>query len=181
MKPQVFVALLRGINVGGHNRIPMPELRALCTKAGWIDVQTFIQSGNLVFAADATPATLEAELERAIKNRFNLSIPVIVRPASAWASYLKNNPFPKESAKEPQFVQLALSKNPPKADAAKELQERAANGEKIVPKGDALWIYFQTGVGKSRLSPALFDRLVGSPVTMRNWHTVLKLTELMRL
>ena len=177
-KPQAFLALLRGINVGGNNRIPMASLSSLCTKTGWTEVQTYIQSGNIVFSADAMPAALEAKLERALKKQFGFGIPVIVRPASAWTSYLKNNPFSKESAKEPKFVQLALSKMPPKADAAKELQARAANGEKIVQKGDAFWIYFQGGVGTSKLSPSLFDRMIGSPTTLRNWRTVLKLAEL---
>ena len=177
-KPQAFIALLRGINVSGSNRIPMAELCSLCTKIGWTDVQTYIQSGNLVFSAYGKPAALEVALEQVIQKRFGFSIPVIVRPADAWPSYVKNNPFSKESAKEPKFTHLALSKLPPKANAAKELQGRAANGEKIVQKGDALWIHFPTGVGKSKLSPSLLDRLIGSPVTLRNWNTVLKLGEM---
>jgi uncharacterized protein (DUF1697 family) len=73
---------------------------------------------------------------------------------------------------------LALSKAPPKSEAVEGLRERAVGGERIVRVGDALWIHYGSGVAKSKLSPALFDRLVGSPVTARNWRTVLKLSEL---
>ena len=74
---QVFVVLLRGINVGGHNKIPMKELRALCEGLGWTDVQSYIQSGNLLVTTDAAKESLQEELEQAIERRFGISIPVI--------------------------------------------------------------------------------------------------------
>lgn len=175
-----FIGLLRGINVSGHNKIPMPELRAVCAELGWQAVQTYIQSGNLVFEADATPASLETALTQAIEQRFGLTIPVIVRAASAWPAYAAGNPYPDASAQEPHLVMLALSKAAPKPDALAGLLERATYGEQIAQVGDAIWIHYQQGVAKSRLSPALFDRLVGSAVTARNWRTVLKLNELAR-
>jgi uncharacterized protein (DUF1697 family) len=173
-----FIALLRGINVGGHNKIPMPELRSVSAELGWGEVQTYIQSGNLVFTAGAAPSALEAELERAIERRFGLLIPVIVRAATDWPAYVKSNPFPDVCEKEPNLVMLGLSKSPPKADTEMRLQERAAPGERIVRVSDALWIHFGSGMARTKLSPALLDRLAGSPVTMRNWRTVLKLGEL---
>lgn len=173
-----FIALLRGINVSGHNKIPMAELRTLCTQLGWQDVQSYIQSGNLVFQATTTPVNLETDLEQAIEHHFGLSIPIIVRTAIDWSTYFKSNPYPTKSQDEPNRVMLALSKAPPQPGAVEELQQRANNGEHITQIGDTLWIYYGSGAGKSKLSPALFDRLVGSPVTMRNWRTVLKLDEL---
>lgn len=180
MPPSTFIALLRGINVTGRNKIAMSDLRSLCADLGWTDIETYIQSGNLVFNADAPPASLEVELEQAIEARFGLIIPVIVRTAADWPAYIQGNPFPDESDREPNFVMLALSKSPPHEDAGSSLQDRAANGERIVQVGDALWIHYPDGVGRSKLSPALFDRLVGSPVTARNWRTVLRLDELTR-
>jgi uncharacterized protein (DUF1697 family) len=173
-----FIALLRGINVSGHNKIPVSELRSLCAELGWTDVQSYIQSGNLLFKAGAGPGRLEAELEGTINRRFGLSIPVIVRSAADWPGYVRDNPYPEESRSEPNAVMLALAKAPPKPDAAAKLRERAVNGERVVQVGDALWLHFGGGVAKSKLSPALFDRLVGSPVTTRNWRTVLKLNEM---
>jgi len=176
--PAKFIGLLRGINVGGRNKIPMSELRLLCEEIGWSAVQSYIQSGNLVFSAPAESAALEIDLEKAIDRRFGLSVPVLVRAAAGWSTYGGSNPFHEVSETEPNLVALALSKTPPKADAAIRLRERAADGEQIVQIGDALWIYFKVGVGRSKLSPTLLDRLVGSPVTMRNWRTVLELERL---
>jgi uncharacterized protein (DUF1697 family) len=178
MGTEIFIALLRGINVTGNNKIPMPELRALCAEAGWGDVRSYIQSGNLIFRADSAPTELEAELERAIAGRFSLTIPVIVRAAAAWPAYVADNPFPEASEHEPNLVMLALAKKPPRAGAVEGLRERAANGERIEGAGDAIWVHYPEGAGRSKLSPALFDRLAGSPVTARNWRTVLKLGEL---
>lgn len=173
-----YVALLRGINVGGNNPIPMKRLYSLCGDMGWHDVQSYIQSGNLVFTADGTAAVLEKKLEQLIEKQFGFSIQVIVRAAADWPAYVKSNPFPAAAKKEPNLVMLGLSKAPPKSDAVKLLRERAANGERIEQTGDAIWVHFKKGVAGSKLSPALFDRLAGSPVTMRNWRTVLKLEEL---
>lgn len=172
------IALLRGINVSGRNKIAMAELRTLCAELGWGAVETYIQSGNVIFRADGPAAQLEVALEQAIARRFALSIPVVVRAAADWPAYLAGNPFPGPSQATPNYVMLTLSKAPPKPGAAEGLQERAAHGEQIVQVGDALWVYYQNGAGASKLSPALFDRLVGSPVTARNWRTALKLAEL---
>jgi uncharacterized protein (DUF1697 family) len=175
-RPQdTFIALLRGINVGGHHKVPMSELRSLCADSGWANVQTYVQSGNLIFSATATPAVLEAELERSLEKRFGFSVPVIVRAASSWPAYVKSNPFSAASKKEPKLVMLALAKAPPNVDAVNGLRERASKSERIERAGDALWIHFGGGVARSKLTPALLDRLVGSPVTMRNWRTVLTL------
>ena len=175
---KTFIGLLRGINVGGHNKIPMSELRALCSEIGWSNVQTYIQSGNLILSAAGKPAALEAELQRAIERRFALSIPVIMRAAVDWSAYLQTNPFLAACKKEPHLVMLCLSQKNAKADAVKQLRERAPGGERLAQVGDALWIHFPGGVARSKLSPALLDRSVGSPVTARNWLTVLKLNEM---
>ena len=172
------MALLRGINVSGHNKIPMAELRSLCAGMRWRNVESYIQSGNLVFAADGTAAELEIQLEQAIKKRFDLSIPAIVRKAPDWPAYILANPFSEESKLEPNHVMLILSKRLPKSDAAKTLQERAIAGERILGAGGALWIHFGESVATSKLSPALLDRMIGSKATARNWNTVLKIHEM---
>jgi uncharacterized protein (DUF1697 family) len=177
MRDRTVIALLRGINVGGRNMIPMAELRSLCAGLGWAGTQTYIQSGNLIARAAGEPAALESELEQAILQHFRLAIPVIIRSAEAWSEYATSAPFP-DAAAEPKLVMLALSKLPPHEDAVAELRRRAADGERVIRVGDALWVHFQGRVARSKLSPAVFDRVVGSPVTMRNWRTVQKLREL---
>jgi uncharacterized protein (DUF1697 family) len=178
MRLTTFIALLRGINVTGRNKIPMAELRSLCADLGWRDIQSYIQSGNLVFRAGAGPAKLEAELEQAIERCLGLAIPTIVRAAADWPAYVRGNPYPDASARAPNAVMLALCKAPPRPDAIGKLRERASNHERIVQVGNALWIHYGDGVARSKLAPSLLDRFVGSAVTMRNWRTVLKLQEM---
>lgn len=174
----IFVGLLRGINVGGHNKMPMAELRSLLSTIGLDQVQTYIQSGNLVFISADAQKDIESRIEQAIKRRFHLTIPVLVRSAADWCDYAECNPFPDAVKTEPNRVMLALSKKPPISGVADALQKRTTDGETIIRTGNALWIHFPNGVGKSKLTPALLDRHAGSPVTLRNWLTVLKLREL---
>lgn len=172
------IALLRGINVGGANKLPMAGLRALCADLGWTDVGTYIQSGNVVARAAGSRAKVEDELETGIAGRFGMKIPVIVRTLSEWQAYIESNPFPAEIEREARWVALHLSKMPPEAGAVIALREKAAHGERVEQVGDAFWVYYPAGMGRSKLTPALFDRLSGSPVTARNWRTVLRLAEL---
>ena len=172
-----FIALLRGINVGGRTSIPMADLRALAEEIGLSDVRTYIQSGNLMFEAEQ-PDGLEERLEAAIGKMF-LPVPVIVRSAGEWAGYAASNPFPEAAEAEPNRLMMMLSKRPPEADAASALQERARDGERVAIAGGALWIHYPGGSGTSKLSPSLIDRAVGSPATARNWRTVLKICEML--
>ena len=176
---QTWVALLRGINVTGNNMIPMARLRVLCEEIGWADVRTYIQSGNIVFTSTATSKEkLETRLGEAIEDRFGLTPAVIVRSRVAWPRYVESNPFPGPSKKAPSHVLMGVSKSKPNPGAEMELRSRAANGERVRLVGDALWVHYAGGVAGSKLSSSVVDRAVGSPVTMRNWNTVRKITAL---
>ncbi|HEX6375881.1 MAG TPA: DUF1697 domain-containing protein [Allosphingosinicella sp.] len=172
-----FIALLRAVNVGGR-KLPMAALRALCGELGWEEVETYIQSGNLVFRAAGKPEALEARLEKAVAGRFGLDVPVIVRTAAQWAGYADANPFPEVARDEPNRLQLLVSKQAPKTDAAAKLMERARAGEAVAAAGGALWVHFPQGAGTSKLTPSLIDKACGSPSTSRNWRTVAKLREM---
>lgn len=178
--PATHVALLRGINVSGSTTVPMAELRALCAELGWSDVRTIIQSGNVVFRARGSAAALGQSLEHALEARFGRSYPVMVRAVKSWLECAAGNPFPAESESEPNRVMLALSGRPPLPGAVEALLERSSGGEKVAQVRDALWIHYASGAGRSKLSPALLDRAVGSPVTTRNWRTVQRIAELVR-
>jgi uncharacterized protein (DUF1697 family) len=175
-----FVALLRGINVGGRNKIAMADLRALAEDLGWSAVWTYIQSGNVIFEAESDAFALEQELEHRIQRDFGFPVPVIVRSTVQWKSYSGSNPFPEAAANEANRLLLYVPKQAPLPGAESALRERARDGEAIAIVGDALWIHFPGGSGRSKLSPALIDRLLGSPSTSRNWRTVLKLQEMLQ-
>jgi uncharacterized protein (DUF1697 family) len=178
MAEEIHIALLRGINVGGNRKLPMQKLRSLCEELGWLDVRSYIQSGNLVFCSSAKGPRLETELERAIEKHFGFSISVLVRSAKNWSGYLKENPFPRASEREPNRVMLVLAKQAPKEDALRELSPYAKNGERLRRVKHALWIHYPEGAGKSKLTPSVLERCVGSPVTARNWRTALRLEEM---
>jgi uncharacterized protein (DUF1697 family) len=175
-----MIALLRGINVGGHRRVPMAELREIALAAGLRDAETYIQSGNLLFAAELEPAAAEAALEAAIAARFGFAVDVIVKTGAQWARYAEKSPFPDAERERPHLLHLGLSKRPLKPDAAARLRERAAPGERVEVSGDAIWLDYSAGAARSKLGPAALDKAAGSPVTARNWKTVLTLAGLLR-
>ena len=172
-----LIALLRAVNVGGR-KLPMAELRPLCGELGWTEVETYIQSGNVVFTAAGKPEALEAALEKAIEDRFGFRSDVMVRSAAQWRKVIEANPFPSESEAEPNRVLAGLSKSSLKRDAAGVLAAKAAAGERVAEAAGALWFHYPAGVGASKLTPSLIDRAAGSPVTARNWRTMLKLKEM---
>lgn len=173
-----WLALLRGINVGGNKKVPMATLRGLAEGLGWTAVQTYIQSGNLVFRAKGKPATLAAALEQAIEGEFGFEVPVIVCGAAAWTGFAAGSPFPEAEAARPNLLHLALAKVAVPAAAAAGLSPYCKAGERLVVREGALWIDFAEGVARSKLAPAVLDRVVGGTVTARNWRTVQALAAL---
>jgi len=173
-----FVALLAGINVGGNRKVPMAELREVAVRLGWGAPRTYIASGNLVFEATGAADVLEATLETALAARFGFAVGVVVRTAEAWLRLKEENPFEAEAAAEANRVHALVSKLPPKPDAASALLSRAAAGEKLALTPSGLWAYYPNGMGTTKLTPTLVDKLVGSKVTARNWRTVLELASM---
>jgi uncharacterized protein (DUF1697 family) len=170
-----FVALLRAINVAAQRKVPMADLRALATDMGLGNPRTLIASGNLVFDSDGNRFDLEAMLEEGLKRRFGFSVDVMVRSADQWAQYSSAIPFPEEGALKPNFLLLYVGKEAACDEAVEALRARAAAEEKVARAGDAIWVYFANGGGRSKLSggprPGLW--------TGRNWRTVLKIGEML--
>jgi uncharacterized protein (DUF1697 family) len=169
------VALLRGINVGGNRKLPMAELRALAEDLGLDEPRTYVASGNLVFASPLEGDGLEAKLEQAIAERFGFKVDVIVRAATQWAAYLAANPFPKESEATPNFVMLSVGKQAATDDHVAALRAKASDNEKVERRGDALWIWFGDGAGRSKIGTGPAK----SVWTTRNWRTVLAIDEML--
>lgn len=171
------IVLLRGINVGGNRKIPMAELRDACRAEGIDDIETYIQSGNLIFSAKSA-AEAEAAIERIVEARFGFKVEAIARTAGQWAGYAKGSPF-ADADERGNIVHLGLSKRAPDKGLVDILSARAQHCEEIVLQGDAIWIDFKDGVRDTKLSPASIDKAAGSTVTMRNWRTVTKLQEML--
>ncbi len=177
-KKETLVALLRGINVTGQKSVPMAALRELAEKLRYERPETYIQSGNLLITTGDAPEDVEAALEKAIARRFGFPVDVMVRSSKDWKRYEKGGPFKDSEKKRPQVVYLATTKRPPVRGAVEELMSRAKGGERVALEKGVLWIDFNEGAGRSKLTPAVLDRVVGSSVTLRNFRTVQKIAEM---
>ncbi|MBL8735288.1 MAG: DUF1697 domain-containing protein [Planctomycetes bacterium] len=178
-KPGRFVALLRGVNVGGRNKLPMAELRAVAERLGWRDVATYVQSGNLVFTATGSCDGLADRLANALAEHGDLQVPVVVLSAKAWRTAATSPPFADAAAERPNLLHLAFARTSPGKPVPGALQPYCTAGERVALHAGALAIDFASGVARAKLTTAVLDRAVGSPVTARNWNSVLAIAKLL--
>ena len=175
----VWIALLRGINVGGHRRIAMADLRALAAMAGYERPRTHLQSGNLVFQADLdAEGAVEDGLTSAIAARLRLDVTVMARTQECWQALVSDNPFP-EAATKPKTLHAFLFHRAVEADAAAGLSRLARADERYGIVGRTLYLHAPSGIGRSKFAASV-ERALGVPVTARNWSTVSALAELAR-
>ena len=173
-----FVALLRGVNVGGKNSVPMAALVPLFTSAGCANVRTFIQSGNVIFdAKPAVIARLPGVLERSFAKTFGFSTPVIMRSARELAAIIAANPF---KGHEDSLHVTFLADRPDRAAIAT-LDPARSPGDRFTVIGREIFLHCPNGLGRTKLSNDYFDRKLGTTSTCRNWRTVLKLRDLARV
>lgn len=166
------IALLRGVNVGGHNKVPMSALRELIESLGHTDVSTYIQSGNVVFTS--TKTATPASLERAIDKEFGVDTTVMLRTRAQMKRILNANPFADEDLKT---VHVGFMASKPTAAAVRGLDADQFAPDEFVIKGTELYLHLPNGMGRTKL-PAYLDRKLKVPTTVRNWNTVCKLLEL---
>jgi uncharacterized protein (DUF1697 family) len=182
------VALLRGINVGGRNKVPMADLRELVSSLGHTGVTTYIQSGNVLFTAAGTGTEkMAGALESAITDRFGIWASVVVLSRDELAAILDGNPYPDEA--NPKLVHVVFLGAEPPADLLDRLNAAqvaaAAKGSRdtVTAAGTALFLHTPDGFGTSDLAQKLF-RIIGTPskqkkpavaATARNWATATKL------
>jgi uncharacterized protein (DUF1697 family) len=170
------VALLRAINVGGRNILPMKDLVALFEAAGCEDVVTYIQSGNVVFrASDKVLATLAAQVEKAITKRFGFEAPVVLRSARELDAVARANPF--QDADE-DALYVGFLREHPSASRVAALDPQRSKGDEFVVKGREIYMRLATGAAKTKLTVTWFDKELGTVTTVRNVRTLAKLREL---
>lgn len=172
-----YIALLRGINFGGHNTLPMKDLSALLTDMGLRDVQTYIQSGNAVFRSAAKDrAALAAKISAAIKARFGFGPQVWLLDAAELREAMSNNPYP-EAVTVPASLHLLFLAEVPSRPDLKGLKALCTGTERFTLKDKVFYLHAPDGVGRSRLV-AHTEKLLGVAATGRNWNTVRKLVEM---
>jgi uncharacterized protein (DUF1697 family) len=155
----------------------MPKLRSALEDAGFDDVATYVQSGNIVLSSGDSAAKVARGVERLIKKEFGLEIPAVVRTRAQLAAVVKRNPLGKV-AKNPKRYQVSFLEKKPTAALMRKLEEVAAPAERVVAHGREIYAWHPEGVARSKLWAALAGKGLGVTATARNWTTVTKLLEL---
>ena len=155
----------------------MPKLREALAEAGFRDVQTYVQSGNVVLSSGAKPETVARKCERTIAERFGLEIPVIVRTRDELARVVERNPL-RDVADNPKRYQVTFLDGKLKPEVVRKLEEVAAPSERFVVDGREVYAWTPSGVARSKLWALLAGRSLGVTATARNWTTVTTLLEL---
>jgi uncharacterized protein (DUF1697 family) len=171
------IVLLRGINLGPNKRVPMAELRELFSGAGFEDVRTYVQSGNVVLSGDVDPGALEGRCERLLAERFGFEVPVVVRTRDELAAVVERNPL-GDVAHDPKRYQVSFLDAELEEGAVERLMELAAPDERVLADGRELYAWHPDGVARSKLWAELAGTGLGVKATARNWTTVTKLLEM---
>jgi uncharacterized protein (DUF1697 family) len=173
---RTWVALLRGINVGGKNKLPMAALAALFAEAGAGEVRTYIQSGNVVYRAAAGEAIAATVGER-IAARHRLTVPIVVRAGAELAEVARNHPFAARAVDDKALHVLFLAARPPAQKIAALDPQRSPDDEFAVV-GREIYLWLPNGMARTRLTNDYFDRALATTSTARNWRTVRTLAAL---
>jgi uncharacterized protein (DUF1697 family) len=174
----VHVALLRGINLAGRNRLLMKDLASLFSDAGCGSVATYIQSGNVVF--EATPGLarrIPGLVEKAIADRFGYRVPVVTRAGVDLKKLVRANPFLRAGA-DIDALHVAFLADRPAAAKVKALDPDHSPPDEFQVRGREIYLLCPNGYGRTKLTNGYFDSKLATTSTVRNWRTVLKLLEL---
>jgi uncharacterized protein (DUF1697 family) len=169
----IYIAMLRGINIGGHKRIKMDKLRASFEALGFEQVKTYIQSGNVVFKTKKlSPAALSKRIEEKILSDFGFSASVISRSSDELATTIERNPFLKERGIDHEKLHVMFLSDAPAPAALKKLTNLTAPPDQFRSSDREFYFYLPNGVSQSVLMKSPVDRILGVVTTTRNWKTV---------
>ncbi|WP_299885161.1 DUF1697 domain-containing protein [uncultured Lacinutrix sp.] len=172
-----YVALLRGINVGGHKKTPMAALRQLLTDLQFENVKTYIQSGNIVFnSIEKEPVVLENKISEAIKKYFGFEVPTLVKTKEEFESIFNNCPFTDEKKQQSYFT---LLQSVPKKELLYFIEELNYPDEEIVPTNRCIYFFSDKPYGNVKYNNNLIERKLKVSATSRNYKTMKRLLELL--
>jgi uncharacterized protein (DUF1697 family) len=172
-----LIVLLRGVNLASRNRIAMRDLREALEEAGFEDVSTYVQSGNVVLTSTASAKQVRSDVERLLADRFDLDVKVVVRTRAELAAVVKRNPFAKV-ATNPKLYQVTFLEKAPPAEVMRKLEAAGTGEEQVVHVGRELYAWHPDGVGRSKLAALMSGKGLGVAATARNWTTVTRLLEI---
>ena len=176
-----FVALLRGVNVGRHRKVPAADLRAVTEEGGFSDAVTLLNSGNVVFRAQAVGPDgarhVASVVSTGLRARLGLDVDVVAVTARGLDGVVAANPFPEEARSDPSHLLVTFFAEPPDEERVRAF-DTSAFPERLAWVDGVGYTYFPQGVGTSKLTPAVLKKALGTEGTARNWNTVLKLQAL---
>ncbi len=167
-----YIVLLRGINVSGKNKLPMQDLRKMLSDLGYQNVQTYIQSGNIILDSEKEKAAIEKEIKEEISTLFKYDVPVIAKTVEDVEKAIEGNPYPVENEKV--IAVIFLSSQAPRTDI--EINKEKEDHFTILE--DVVYIYCPNGFGRSKLTINVFEKKLKVSATSRNWRTTKKLVAL---
>jgi uncharacterized protein (DUF1697 family) len=170
------VAMLRGVNLGAHQKISMPALKSLCSSLGLRDVQTYIQSGNVVFREESEDlATLARRLAERMEAEFGFRTAVIVRTASELRKVIAKNPFAGRAGIEPNRLLVVFMDRTPTRQARDQVLAMPCDPEELRISNREVYIYYPNGMARPKIPLARLEKVLQCSSTGRNWNTVNKL------
>ena len=169
---KTYIVILRGINVSGKNRLPMAELRETLNELGYQNVQTYIQSGNIILTSNESKTEICKKINERIFTKFGYDVPVITKTVSEWKKAIENYPFPTENPKIVAFVFLNQK------TTATKIEVNGIKEDEYKIDNDVIYIYCPTGFANTKISNNLFERKLKVTATTRNYNTTKKLLDL---
>jgi uncharacterized protein (DUF1697 family) len=175
-----YISILRGINVGGHNKIRMDDLKMICEGLGFKEIRTYIQSGNVIFKTDKphSASALSAQIEQAIKEKYAFQVPVIIRTSDEIHSILSSNPFLNEPGIDRDKLHVTFLEEEPSSANITKITPYDFPPDRFSVIGKEVYLYCPKGYGNTKLSNTFFEKNLQAKATTRNWRTILKLAEL---
>jgi len=176
---KTYVALLRGINVSGQKKIRMADLKAHLEELGWEGIQTYIQSGNIVFrSAEGNPGQLAQKIKQKLQDKYRFEVPTLVLDPQEFMRIIHNNPFTRDPGEAEDRLYVTFLFNPPRADLARKLQELKKDNEQFIQDDKIIFLYYPEGYGRAVMNNNAFEKALQVEATTRNWKTVNKLYEI---
>lgn len=173
---KTYVALLRGINVGGHKKVPMSTLRELLTEIGFHNVQTYIQSGNVVLqSSEENTKAIEAKIHKVIESHFQFEVPVLVKTKDELELIFNTCPFEEDKKVKSYFI---LLQDTPSKELIEEASKKEYKTEEFKITNSCIYFYNEAGYGKSKFNANYFERMLETAATARNYNTMVKLLSL---
>ena len=174
-----YIAMLRGINVGGHKAIKMEALRTLCGDLGFRNVETYVQSGNIAFQSSvANPIILSKRIGDRILQSFRFEVPVLVRDSKQMRNVTGNNPFLKEKSVDLSKLHVIFLSKVTQKDSVKELEKLSTGPDRFYSSPLEIYLYCPGGYGRSKLSNDGIEKALSVTATTRNWKTTNTLSEM---